>query len=67
MRVSKIPIIAKSGWVKVVVITINKAPQMANTGGRGYHGILYGRKRLGSLLRKIRTPTNNKIEKIHET
>lgn len=61
------PIIAKSGWVKVVVITINNAPQMANTGGRGYQGVLYGRKRSGCFLRKIRTPKNNKIEKIQET
>ena len=67
MRVSKIPIIAKSGWVNVVVITMNKAPQMANTGGRGYQGVLYGRKRSGFFLRKIRIPTNNKIEKIQET
>ena len=49
------------------MITTNNAPQMANTGGRGYQGVLYGRKRSGFFLRKIRTPTNNKIEKIQET
>jgi len=61
------PISDKSGWVRVVVTTINKAPQMARIGGMGYQGVLYGRKRSGCLLRKIRTPKNNKIEKIQET
>ena len=61
------PIIAKSGWVKVVVITTNKAPQIARIGGMGYQGVLYGRRRSGFFLRKMRTPKNNKIEKIQET
>ena len=46
---------------------MNNAPQMANKGGKGYHGILYGRKISGCFLREIRTPKNNKIENIQET
>ena len=49
------------------MITINNAPQIARIGGMGYQGVLYGRKRSGFFLRKIRTPKNNKIEKIQET
>ena len=51
----------------MVVITINNAPQIARIGGIGYQGVLYGRKRSGCFLRKMRTPKNNKIEKIQET
>ena len=61
------PVSDNSGWVSVVVTTINKAPQIPRIGGRGYQGVLYGRKRSGCLLRRIRTPKNNKIEKIQET
>ena len=51
----------------MVVTTINNAPQIARIGGIGYQGVLYGRKRSGCFLRKMRTPKNNKIEKIQET